>query len=304
MEGVRLIQCYSCFCWGKHLRSNCPTKYDIQICSRCSETGHSYTECTKEPKCLNCLNPHPATARICPEYVKALESQKSKIAEELANLILPLLCTFIMGPNLINAFKTAAIHSKNPYEFLNSLLHSCQNLFLPEHHSSHSDLNSTNTPDPSETNSISDPIEILTKDESSLLVDNDPNSIINLATQTAEIELPKVILQDQSAILNNNFESPTQFGLTNNGIEPITNQKPNSNLKICGIVNKTNKTISSTLISFNTETGKEKIYLQIDNGETPELRGRSHERGAVFYVIVFYYRNSSHADQTIRLVAK
>ena len=146
MEGVRLIQCYSCFCWCKHLRSNCPTKHDTQICSRCSETGHSYTECTKEPECLNCLGPHPATARICPEYVKALESQKSKIAEELAHLILPLISILIMGPNLINAFKTAAVQSKNPYEFLNALLNSCKNLFLPEYPSSPPDSNSINTP--------------------------------------------------------------------------------------------------------------------------------------------------------------
>ena len=86
MEFVRAIQCYSCFIWGNHLRNECPTKLN-PICSNCSTTGHTYTECINPPQCSNCQGPHNATARICPAYNTAIETLKPKIASQLAHFI-------------------------------------------------------------------------------------------------------------------------------------------------------------------------------------------------------------------------
>ena len=277
MEGVRLIQCYSCFCWCKHLRPDCPNKYDAQICSHCSEIGHSYTECPNDPKCINCHGRHSATARICPEYIKALESQKTKIAEQLAYLILPFLL-YIISPDLINIFKTVTLQSHNPYDFLNSLLHACKSLFKTDSPQSPNETNNSfSTPDTSrsDNDSISNSNEILTKDESSLLFGNNHSNIIKDATQTAEIELPKVNLlnqihlpdnkapsSDQMHTLDDNLDIPLRYGLTNNGIEQIKTPL-DPKLKICGLV-KDNK-IHSTHIYIE---GKDKIYLKpIDDQE-------------------------------------
>ena len=91
LEGLDLfrpIQCYSCFQWCQHYRPDCPRKYEPQICSRCTQTGHYYFDCPYDPLCLNCGQDHPCTARICPEYQRAIETHKPAIAKQLANLIL------------------------------------------------------------------------------------------------------------------------------------------------------------------------------------------------------------------------
>ena len=90
MEGInafRPIQCYTCFVWCKHFKPECPNKYDPQICSRCARIGHDYKECSNAPFCLNCQGSHPATARICPEYTKAVQLQLPIIAKQLAYLL-------------------------------------------------------------------------------------------------------------------------------------------------------------------------------------------------------------------------
>ena len=269
MEGVRLIQCYSCFTWCKHLRPDCPTKHDPQICSNCSQTGHSYTECQNELRCINCEGSHPATARICPEYTKALEHQKTKIAEQLAHLILPLLYLCIFGPDFVNTFKTAFLDSENPYDFLNLLFQSFKTIFKPDIPSHYSN-SSFSTTDQNENNCITDPNETSDKDESSLPTSNNFNSIIELATQTSKISLPKVIPQAQITILDDNSKNPTEFGFTKNGIETLGEFKYDTNLELCGLV-KEDKKICSTLIYINTEKGNENIHLQINDVEPPEL---------------------------------
>ena len=88
LELFRTIQCYSCFQWCNHYRPDCPTKHEPQICSRCTKTGHDYSNCTNEHLCINCGGKHPATARICPEYLRAIETHKPAIAKQLAHYVL------------------------------------------------------------------------------------------------------------------------------------------------------------------------------------------------------------------------
>ena len=185
MEGVRLIQCYSCFSWCKHLRSECPTKNDPQICSNCSETGHIYTECFNDPYCLNCQNSHPATARICPTYLKALEEQKPLIAQQLAHLILHnSLPTNNLESDIFKAIKSATLNSNTPLEFSSLLLDACKTLFSE---TSDDELNVN----PNESsNPPVEPPEILTKNESSLN-NADLENELKLAQSTIHIPLPK-----------------------------------------------------------------------------------------------------------------
>ena len=128
LEAFRAIQCYSCFCWCQHLRTNCPTKHEPEICSRCSATGHNYSDCTQTPKCLNCQGEHPATARICPIYIQAVESQKRIIAEQLAYLIL----TPPHSPTPSDMLRAAAHEATNEKEFLTSLFGISQNALISE----------------------------------------------------------------------------------------------------------------------------------------------------------------------------
>ena len=113
MEYLKPIQFYSCFVFCKHLRNECPTRY-TQICSNCSKTGQTYTDCNNDSYCSNCHGPHPATARICPAYHTAIEMLKPKIAVQLAEYI---------GSTNPDDSSTCF---KNTDEFLTSLFNSCK----------------------------------------------------------------------------------------------------------------------------------------------------------------------------------
>ena len=127
MEFIRAIQCYSCFVWGEHLRNECPTKNN-PICSNCSTTGHSYTECTNISLCSNCEGPHSATARVCPAYNTAMETLKPKLAIQLAHYITNINSS--LTPTHNNAIATeilrkAALTANNIDDFVVSLFRSC-----------------------------------------------------------------------------------------------------------------------------------------------------------------------------------
>ena len=125
-ELFKPIQCYACFVHCKHLRNECPIRNN-PLCSNCSQTGHSYTDCENYSKCCNCSGPHPATAHICPFYHRAIETLKPKIAIQLAHYTNTNPDTTLTpGITGTEIFRTAAITSKNTEEFLLSLFNSCK----------------------------------------------------------------------------------------------------------------------------------------------------------------------------------
>ena len=66
---ISVTQCFNCQSFG-HLAKNCRSKQKRLICGE----SHSYKGCpnreAKKAKCANCLEPHVASYRGCPEYKK------------------------------------------------------------------------------------------------------------------------------------------------------------------------------------------------------------------------------------------
>ena len=134
MEHMRLSQCYKCFEFC-HFRPNCPHS-DPAICSRCGDTHtHSYTDCTATYNCSNCSGLHSATARICPEYIKAVEAHEIKILAQLIKKY-PNLVSTPTTPNSFNVDNTnylraARLASTTPQEFAEQLFNATSCLISP-----------------------------------------------------------------------------------------------------------------------------------------------------------------------------
>ncbi|GFW66036.1 uncharacterized protein TNCV_588621 [Trichonephila clavipes] len=63
-------------------------------CSRCVSVGHSSTDCTLEPKCINCSEPHPSNSRFCPKWkiekqIQEIKTNKNLLYPEAHKLIVP-----------------------------------------------------------------------------------------------------------------------------------------------------------------------------------------------------------------------
>ena len=71
---VSVTQCFNCQCFG-HSAKNCRSKPKYLICGE----SHSYKGCpneeAREPKCANCMGPHVASYKGCPEYKKQVFRQ-------------------------------------------------------------------------------------------------------------------------------------------------------------------------------------------------------------------------------------
>ena len=246
MEGMdvfRPIQCYSCFSWCKHFRPNCPKKHEAQICSRCSETGHDYLYCMNAPQCLNCQGPHPATARVCPEYAKAVESQLPIIAKQLAHLNsnntithpdttnheeIPTYTDNVIGTDIL---RSATLEATNKDEFLESLYQICNQTILSKHsnetiNSDYCDLNNTN----------------------STLADT-----AHHITDISQILLPNNTHSNRTPALHTNFihKYEQQYTLTNNGIELLDVQN-NNNLRTCNLIEPHTDAMIPNLIFLKT----------------------------------------------------
>ena len=224
MEFFRPIQCYSCFVWCDHLRNECPIR-ENPICSKCSEYGHNYTECSNAYSCPNCQGSHSATARICPEYTIAIEKCLPKIAAQLAHHL-------DKSPNPINntnpsdnaigtdILRAAALDSKNENEFLISLFKAC-NIFID----SKTSLLTANDYLDEFDNSHPIPDDIITKDTSFDEVVEELNTEILRATKNTEINipilpstLPPCSQLGASATNNSLSEDNCQYGLANNDV--------------------------------------------------------------------------------------
>ena len=66
---VSVTQCFNCQSFG-HLAKNCRSKPKCLICGE----SHSHKGCpnkeARKPKCANCMRPHVASYKGCPEYQK------------------------------------------------------------------------------------------------------------------------------------------------------------------------------------------------------------------------------------------
>ena len=83
---VSVTQCFNCQSFG-HSSKNCRSKPKCLICGE----SHSHKGClnkeARKPKCANCMGPHVASHKGCPEYKKqafrqhVVNNQKSYAAE-------------------------------------------------------------------------------------------------------------------------------------------------------------------------------------------------------------------------------
>ncbi|GFY21244.1 uncharacterized protein TNCV_3992881 [Trichonephila clavipes] len=60
----------------------------------CASVGHASTDCNLEPKCVNCLQPHPSNSKICPKWkiekqIQEIKTTKNISYPEARKLIVP-----------------------------------------------------------------------------------------------------------------------------------------------------------------------------------------------------------------------
>ncbi|GFT90255.1 uncharacterized protein TNCV_701741 [Trichonephila clavipes] len=53
-------------------------------CSRCASVGHSSTDCTLEPKCVNCTQSHPSDSKLCQKWKIEKQIQEIKINKNIS----------------------------------------------------------------------------------------------------------------------------------------------------------------------------------------------------------------------------
>ena len=273
MDVFRPIQCYSCFSWCQHFKPNCPTKHKPQICSRCSETGHNYYYCTNTPLCLNCQGPHPATARICPEYTKAVEAHLPIIAKQLAHLIINTHTSAdkTTGTDVL----TAAIQeATNKDEFLITLYQACKETIKKaaytqtntsllynyygdpnETHITHSEPHpvdihaNDDTPHYTHSDPDPEPVDNHTNDDTLVYATNDHHEEIHHTSEIAQINQPKDTLSLLTYFINDYTDH--QYTLTNNGVEQL-DTRDIKNLRTCNLIEPHTNNFTPNLIFFKT----------------------------------------------------
>ncbi|GFW57276.1 uncharacterized protein TNCV_541901 [Trichonephila clavipes] len=62
--------------------------------SRCASAGHSSTDCSLEPKCINCLQSHASDSKLCPKWklekqIQEIKTNKNISYSEARKLIVP-----------------------------------------------------------------------------------------------------------------------------------------------------------------------------------------------------------------------
>ena len=271
MEGIhafRAIQCYSCFEWCSHYKPDCPIKHEPQACSRCGRIGHDYKICTAEPFCINCMGPHPATARICPKYTKAVNFQLPIIAQQLEHLISQTKIDKMISTDNLNTnthtdttlatdlLTSAALESNNKDDFLTTLFEKVQ-LNIKNTESQRLDTHSTLS------NSISthiEPIDIQSKHNTSLL--NDAKALGN------EIQYITETTKATNSNSTEHFTPPLtkhihkysdhQHTLTNIGIENF-NDETKINLRACELKEPNTSYFTPNLVFFKTTPDTQKL---------------------------------------------
>ncbi|GFT64114.1 RNase H domain-containing protein [Trichonephila clavipes] len=75
-------ECPSCKCqrFG-HSQTSCRGQL---TCSRYASVGHASTDCSLEPKCINCLQPHPSDSKLCPKWKIEKQIQEIKTTQNIS----------------------------------------------------------------------------------------------------------------------------------------------------------------------------------------------------------------------------
>lgn len=77
---IHIETCYNCYAMEDHQTKDCPHT-GLKVCSECSETGHTFKECTNTEKaCLNCKKvgnsgTHRTLAMTCPQRKKIINDK-------------------------------------------------------------------------------------------------------------------------------------------------------------------------------------------------------------------------------------
>lgn len=87
---IHIETCYNCYEMETHQTKDCP-QTGLKVCSECSETGHTFKECTNPEKaCLNCkkigkLGNHRTLAMTCPQRKSIINNKISQQKQPMAN---------------------------------------------------------------------------------------------------------------------------------------------------------------------------------------------------------------------------
>ena len=69
--------CYKCYKLEDHHTNQCPQEANYKVCSECSSTEHTWTNCNNTfKKCLNCNGDHRTLAFKCPSRKTLVEEKK------------------------------------------------------------------------------------------------------------------------------------------------------------------------------------------------------------------------------------
>lgn len=74
------VRCFKCQKFG-HGQGQCKGKI---ICFKCSEEGHDGYTCENAHKCTNCGEPHMASSKDCPLYIKERKIQAIKVERNIS----------------------------------------------------------------------------------------------------------------------------------------------------------------------------------------------------------------------------
>ncbi|GFU65871.1 uncharacterized protein TNCV_5011691 [Trichonephila clavipes] len=84
------LLCYKCQRFG---HSQTSSRGQL-TCSRYASVGHSSTDCTLEPKCVNCTESHPSNSKLCPKWktekdIQVIKTNRNIPYVEARKLIAP-----------------------------------------------------------------------------------------------------------------------------------------------------------------------------------------------------------------------
>ncbi|GFW11401.1 putative RNA-directed DNA polymerase from transposon BS [Trichonephila clavipes] len=101
------LRCFKCQRFG-YSQTSC---HGQLTCSRCASVGHASTDSSLEPKCINCLQPHPSDSKICPKWkiekqIQEIKTNKNISYPEARKLIVPQL-----SQTYAQATKSSAINN-------------------------------------------------------------------------------------------------------------------------------------------------------------------------------------------------
>ncbi|GFW54581.1 probable RNA-directed DNA polymerase from transposon X-element [Trichonephila clavipes] len=85
-QGVtQYVHIYRILCAVLSARGASQTSCRGQLtCSRCASVGHASTDCSLEPKCINCLQPHPSDSKLCPKWKIEKQIQEIKTTQNIS----------------------------------------------------------------------------------------------------------------------------------------------------------------------------------------------------------------------------